>query len=108
MKGKVTTLVLIGGAFAVGALTQDNSPSLLVGSRVLTALIATAWFGVMGIGLYFWAKHTRQETPQSGINSIQADQNLSLQQLATAIGHNKAKSVAENVEISEEAIQQEK
>lgn len=108
MKGKVTSLVLVGGAFVVGALTQDSSSSLLTDSRVLTALITTAWFGAMGAGLYFWAKHTRQERQQDGINPTQDDQNLSLQQLATALGPNKAKSITENVETGKEAIQQEK
>jgi hypothetical protein len=106
MKGKVTSLVL-AGAFAVGTFTQDNSPSLLVGSRVLTALITTAWFGVMGTGLYFWAKHTRQEMPQHGTNPTQIDENLPLRHLATALEHNKAVTVTENLEGDKEAIQQE-
>ncbi|MBV8708214.1 MAG: hypothetical protein JO182_27285 [Acidobacteriaceae bacterium] len=105
MKGKVTSLVLVGGAFAVGALTQDSSSSLLTNSRVLTALITTAWFGVMGIGLYFWVKHARQETPQDEANPTRAAQNLSLRQLATALGHNKAEFLTESVETDKEAVQ---
>ena len=105
MKGKVTGLVLVGGAFAVGAFTQDSSSSLLTNSRVLTALITTAWFGVMGAGLYFWAKHTRQEVPQDGTNPTQTDPNLSLQQLATALGRNKTESLTESVETDKEAVQ---
>ena len=107
MKGKVTSLVLVGGAFAVGALTQDSSPNLLVGSRVLTALMTTAWFGLMGTGLYFWAKHTRQGTHGGEAHPRHADENRSLRQLAVALGHNKAETVTENVETGKEAVQQE-
>ena len=107
MKGKVTSLVLVSGAFAVGALTQDSSPNLLVGSRVLTALITAAWFGVMGTGLYFWAKHTRQETPQHGTHATGADENLSLRQLAAALGPRKEVTVTENLQGDKEAAQEE-
>ena len=107
MKGKVTSLVLAGGAFAVAALTQDSSLNLLVGSRALTALITTTWFGAMGTGLYFWSKHSRQETLQGESNPVQPNENLSLQQFAAALGQNKGISVMEIAPNSQEAAQQE-
>ncbi len=107
MKGKVTSLVLVGGAFAVAALTQDSSPNLLVGSRVLTALITTAWFGAMGTGLYFWSKYSRQETSQGETNPVQANKNPFLQKLAAALGQNKGTSVTEIAPNSQEVVYQE-
>ena len=107
MKGKVTSLVLVGGAFIVGILTQDSSPNLIVGSRVLTAFVTIAWFGVMGTGLYFWAKHTRQETSQRDTASARANENSSLRQLAQAIGPNQTVPVTENAPSKEEIVPQE-
>ena len=103
MKGKVTSLVLVGGAFLVGILTQDISPNIVIGSRVLTAFITVAWFGAMGIGLYFWAKHTRQETSQPDIRIIRADESASLRQLAQAIGPNQAAPLTEDAPQKKEA-----
>ena len=107
MKGKVTSLVLVGGAFIVGILTQDSSPNVIVGSRVLTAFITIAWFGVMGAGLYFWAKHTRQETSQRDASAMRADEGLSLRHLAQAVGPNGTVPVTESVASTEETASQE-
>ena len=101
MKGKATSLVLIGGALIVGILTQDGSLNTIAGSRALTALITIAWFGIMGAGLYFWAKHTSQQTPRQITNPIRADENASLQQLAQAVGPKQPLSIAENAAIEE-------
>jgi hypothetical protein len=108
MKGKVTSLVLVGSAFAVAALTQDSSPSLLVGSRVFTALVTIVWFGAMGTGLYFWAKHSRQEPPPSGTAATQPDENLSLRQLAAALGHKETATAAETVGGDKEVVRPER
>lgn len=95
MKGKITSLVLVGGAFAVGILTQDGSLRLMSGSRALTALIVIAWFGIMGAGLYFWANYTRQRASQHETAPAQGDENSSLRQLAQAIGLKRTVPTAE-------------
>jgi hypothetical protein len=107
MKGKVTSLVLVGAAFIIGILTQDSSPNTIVGSRVLTAFITIAWFGVMGAGLYFWAKHSRQKTSQRNSAAARVDGNTSLRQLAQAVGPNKTVSMTENAASTEETTPQE-
>ena len=107
MKGKATSLVLVGGAFIVGILTQDSSPNIIVGSRVLTAFVTIAWFGAMGTGLYFWAKHTRNETSRQDTAAARANENSSLRQLARAIGPNQTISVTEDVPNTEEIVPQE-
>lgn len=107
MKGKVTSLMLVSGAFVVGILTRDGSLQAMAGSRVLTALAAIAWFGFMGAGLYFWAKHSRQPSPQRRSHLIQLDENSSLRQLARAIGLKKTISVTEATADSEKASSQE-
>lgn len=109
MKGKVTSLILVGGAFLVGILTQDGSGSLkmIAGSHALTALIVITWFGVMGGGLYLWAKYTRQQGSQQEAAPAQADANSSLRQLAQAIGPNRIAPMTENITHAEEASPQE-
>jgi hypothetical protein len=101
MKVKVTSLVLVVGAFIVGILTQDGSLNIITGSRALTAFILFAWFGILGAGLYFWTKYTRQQAPKHGAHPTQADESSadessSLRQLVQAIGPSKTVSTAES------------
>ena len=107
MKVKVTSLLLVGGAFAVATLTQDSSPNLLAGSPVLTVLIMVAWFAVMGAALYFWAKHSRQETSQQKAASTPADESLSLRQLAQAVGPNQNAPATETTANTEKPVSHE-
>jgi hypothetical protein len=87
MKGKVTSLVLVGSAFLVALLTQDSSPTPVLGSQALTALVMVVWFGIMGAGLYLWSRYTRQdETPPQQTPQTQGNENFSLRQLAEAVG----------------------
>ena len=94
MKGKVTSLLLVGSAFIVGMLTQDGPFNMIADSRVLTAFVTIAWFGIVGAGLYFWATQTRQRDPQHDV--MAADESSSLRQLAQAIGPSKPISVTES------------
>ncbi len=98
------SLVLVGVAIVIGILTQDSSPNIIVGSHAFTAFITIAWFGAMGTGLYFWAKHTRQETSQRDTVAARADENSSLKQLAQAVGPNQTVPVTENASSTEEIV----